>query len=540
MRDRRNIKIVCLEGILAAVFFTGGCGKPAGTIEEPRSIDPGTTIGSLAEVFSFDLIPVEGYGLVGGLNGTGSAECPSPVREYLKQYILQQLGNDKVKIDELISSSDTAVVLVQGIMPTLVPKNQPFDLMVTALPGTQTTSLESGWLYGTELKAVGGFRMAVKALAAVKGPVFTDTLSAGETDKRTGFILGGGTVLNEYDINLMLRQPDYKNASLITNKLNGRFGSGTARAVSPSQIELKVPPAYKKQKQRFTSIVKAIYLTDTPEATKERINSFVRKLAASEDKYASEIALEALGKESISKMSALLNSSEERVQLGAARCMLNLGNDDGLNNLRKIASDKDSAYRMEALEAITTSASRNDAIAISRNLLRDSNFDVRMAAYESLRKLDDIAVAQKLIARSFYLERIAQTEYKGIFVSRSSQPRIVLFGSPIYCNDNIFIQSADGSITINAPEGQKYVSIIRKLPKRPSVMVQLKSSFELGDIIQTLCEEPLKKTKEGHRGLNVSYAEAITLLKQMCDKGAVDAEFIAGPLPKIDLNIKRK
>jgi len=116
----------------------------------------------------------------------------------------------------------------------------------------------------------------------------------------------------------------------------------------------------------------------------------------------------------------------------------------------------------------------------------------------------------------------------------------VLFGAPIYCRDNIFIRSADGNITINAPAGQRYVSIIRKHPRRPNIIVQMKSSFELSDIIQTLCEEPLKKTGEGRRGLNVSYAEAIALLKQMSDKGAVEAEFSAGPLPKINLIIKKK
>lgn len=542
--DIRHIKTVCAVSILFVVFFIGGCGKPAKTGKEPNEpaakIDLGATIGSLAEVFSFESIPVEGYGLVGGLSGTGSGECPAPIREYLKQYILQQLGEDKVNVDELISSHDTAVVVVQGTMPTAVPKNQYFDVRVVALPGTQTTSLEGGWLYGAELKAIGGFGIAMKALATAKGPVFIDTLSPDETNKKIGYILAGGRVLDEYEINMGLRRPDYKTASLICSKLNGRFGTGTARAVSPSQIELKVPAAYKKQKQRFVSIVKAIYLTETPEATRERINTFVKKLAVSEDKYASETALEAIGNESLSKLAALLNSSQEQVRLGAARCMLNLGSDGGLNTLREIASNKDSAYRVEALEAITTSASRNDAIAISRNLLRDSDFNIRLAAYENLRKLDDIAVTQKLIARDFYLEQIAQTEHKGIFVSRSGQPRIVLFGAPIYCHDNIFIQSADGNITINAPAGQKYVSIIRKHPKRPNVMVQLKSSFELSDIIQTLCEEPLKKTKQEHRGLNVSYAEAITLLKQMSDKGAVEAEFWAGPLPKIDLIIKRK
>ncbi len=542
--DIRHIKTVCAVIIPFVVFFIGGCGKPAKTGKEPNEpaakIDMGATIGSLAEVFSFELIPVEGYGLVGGLSGTGSGECPAPIREYLKQYILQQLTEDKGNVDELINSPDTAVVIVQGIMPTAVQKNQYFDVKVIALPGTQTTSLEGGWLYGTELKAIGGFGIAIKALATAKGPVFIDTLDPNETNKKIGYILAGGRVLDEYEVNMGLRRPDYKTASLICNKLNGRFGDGTARAVSPSQIELKVPAAYKKQKQRFVSIVKAIYLAETPEATKERINTFVKKLAVSEDKYASETALEAIGNESLSKLAALLNSSQEQVRLGAARCMLNLGSDGGLNTLREIASNKDSTYRVEALDAITTSASRNDAIAISRNLLRDDDPNVRLAAYENLRKLDDIAVTQKLIARNFYLEQITQTEYKGIFVSRSGQPRIVLFGAPIYCHDNIFIQSANGSITINAPAGQKYVSIIRKHPKRPNVMVQLKSSFELSDIIQTLCEEPLKKTKEERRGLNVSYAEAIALLKQMCDKGAVEAEFWAGPLPKIELTIKKK
>ena len=543
--DIRHIKTVCAVSILVVVvFFIGGCGEAARTGKEPNElaseIDLDTTIGALAEAFSFESIPVEGYGLVGGLSGTGSGECPAPIREYLKQYILQQLAEDKVNVDGLISSRDTAVVVVQGTMPTAVPKNQYFDVRIVALPGTQTTSLEGGWLYGAELKAIGGFGIAMKALATAKGPVFIDTLSSEETNKKIGYILGGGRVLNEYEINVGLRRPDYRTASLICNKLNGRFGGGTARAVSPSQIELKVPAAYKKQKQRFISIVKAIYLTETPETTRERISMFVKKLAVSEDKYASETALEAIGNESLSKVAALLNSSQEQVRLGAARCMLNLGSDRGLNTLREIASDKDSAYRVEALEAITASASRNDAVAISRKLLRDSDFNIRLAAYENLRKLDDVAVTQKLIARNFYLEQITQIEHKGIFVSRSGQPRIVLFGAPIYCHDNIFIQSADGNITINAPAGQKYVSILRKHPKRPNVIVQLKSSFELGDIIQTLCEEPLKKTKQEHRGLNVSYAEAITLLKQMSDKGAVEAEFWAGPLPKIDLIIKRK
>jgi hypothetical protein len=143
---------------------------------------------------------------------------------------------------------------------------------------------------------------------------------------------------------------------------------------------------------------------------------------------------------------------------------------------------------------------------------------------------------RSIVAGDFYLEQITQTIYKAIFVSRSGQPRIVLFGAPIYCRKDIFVQSADGSITVDARAGQEYVTVIRKLPRRPDIPpIQLKSSFELSDVIRTLCESAIVGEGSASRpGLNVSYADAIYILKQMCEQGAVAAEFRAGPLPKID------
>jgi len=533
-----------IERFLAAVivlllFFAGGCGGrgPRASATLAPEIDLGTTIGSLVEVFSLESIPVEGYGLVGGLEGTGSVECPPSIRSYLQKYILSQA--QKIDAEGFIGSRETAVVVVEGLMPAAVSKHQYFDVRVTALAGTQTTSLEGGWLYRSELKAAGGFGITVRSLAEAEGPVFMDTISGGKLDKKTGYVLAGGTVLDEYKIGLVIRRPDYQVTSLIRNRMNGRFGDGTAKAVSPSRIVLNVPAEYKRQKKRFVSIVRAMYLSESAESTKVRIRKFVSGLAASDDKDSSEIALESIGNAGLSKLGALLNSSNEEVRLRAARCMLNLGSDKGLDTLRQIATDRSSAYRFEALEAVTAAASRNDAAAISRRLLRDSDFDIRLAAYEQLRRLGDITIDQKLIARDFYLERIAQTDYKSIFVSRSGQPRIVLFGAPIYCRDNVFVQSTDGNITINAPSGQEYVSIIRKHPRQSDAgPVQLLSSYELSDIIETLCEEPPKKPSQKKFGLGVSYAEAIALLERLWRKGAVSAEFHAGPMPKIDLNIK--
>lgn len=282
-----------------------------------------------------------------------------------------------------------------------------------------------------------------------------------------------------------------------------------------------------------------MYLSQDPATDDKRIDAFVRMLADSQNMYDSEVALEAIGNRSLDKLGALLTESDERVRLHAARCMLNLRSDAGLVALRQIALDKNSAHRIEALVAITAAAAHKDAVAISRLLLRDEDFSIRLAAYEQLRKLDDIAVLHEQVAGNFYLERIPQTDEKVVYVTRTGQPRVVLFGAPITCRGNIFLSSAEGDITINAGTGAENVTIMRKHPKRPSVITRLESSFEVGDIIRALCDNPPKEDEPGRGGLGVSYSDAIVILKEMCDKGAIAAAFHAGPMPNFGLNIKK-
>jgi len=525
-----------IKGIVLFAILLSGCSEPDLTEEAPSATGADTTIGSLAELVSVETVHLEGYGIVGGLRNTGSSECLPRIRKYLEGYILKELPEHTINIPKFIDSHDTAVVLVEGSIPGTISKGQYFDVRVSALTGTQTTSLEEGWLYGAELKEARTFGMKTKVLANASGPVYIDKIEGVGADKKAGYVLAGGTSVSDYKTNLVLRRPDYEMASNIRNRLNERFGSGIAKAISPSKVEFEVPWKYKKQKERFFSIIKAMYLYHAPQATQERIAAAVNRLVDSNDKAGAEIMLEAIGNQTFDRLIPLLNSSDEEVRLRAARCMLNLGSDRGLDVLREIAMDTSSPHRVEALDAISRSARRNDSAAISRILLRDKDFDIRLAAYEQLRKLDDIAIRQRLVGGSFYLERVSQTLQKVIFVSRSGQSRVALFGGPIKCSKNVFIQSADGKITLNASAGDEFVSVMRENPKHPNVIVTSKSSFELGDIIRTLCEEPDNKE---HPGLAVSYADMIAILKQMHDKGAVNAEFHVGPLPKLGLNIKK-
>ena len=538
-----NLKSVCIIAAVFVVGLAGGCDEAGRTGGKSPLIDSqtdlGTTIGSLAAIYSPELVAVEGYGLVGGLEATGSSECPPSIRAYLKRYILKQLPDYRIDLDELIDSPSTAVVHVVGEVPSLEAKERRFDVVVAALAGTQTTSLEGGWLYGAELRVTGRLGVGTPSVGEVAGPVFTDRIGDLMMSRRMGYVLGGAEVFDDYRISLVLHEAGFEVANNVRNRINGRFGFAVAKAVTPGRIELTVPPKYAGKRQRFVSLVQATYMTENPEITAQRILTHIRGLATSEDKYAAEIALEAIGNDSLGKLSILLNSSDQEVRLRAARCMLDLGSYEALSTLIEIAMSKEARFRLEAIETLTNSADRSDAAAISRRLLGDSDLDVRIAAYEQLVRLEDVSVARQFIARSFYLDQVARSQYKSIFVARSGEPRIVLFGAPIRCRDNVFVQSEDGSIVINARRGQRYVSVIRKQPRLGSVLGHLRASYDLADIIRVLCSEPKTKMDQGVGGLGVSYSAMIALVKQLSDKGAISAEFRAGPMPKIGVNIKK-
>jgi len=532
--------LLCLAAL--PVLVLSGCGRKAKT--EPNSIDLvsesklGMRIGSVATVTKPVPVAVRGYGLVGGLPGTGAGNCPPAVRGYLRRYIMAQAPIGGVDVDALLNSKNTAVVQLEGMVPATASDGERFDVRISLAPGSEASSLYGGWLYKAEL-IPGGAGSGARALATVEGPVFINAIGVSKPDVREGYILGGGRALGNYRGALTLQKADFLLASRIRNRLNERYGSGTADALAPTTVGLRIPDEYRRRKLRFIDMVGATYVDQTPELSEARINTYVQRLAASDDKEASEIALEAIGRECLGKLGTLLQASDEEVRLRAARCMLNLRDDRGFVLLRDVMSSPKSPRRLEAMDAMAISARRNDATAVIRRMLRDSDPAIILAAYEHLRDLEDLSVRQELIGRGFYLEQVAQTDRKAIFVSRSGEPRIVLFGVPLTCRHDLFVESPDGMVVVNSKPGQEYVSIMRRHPTRPGIIGPVETGFGVEEIVRTLGGE-FSPNKEGAvSGLGVCYADVATLAQQLVAKDAVEAEFWAGPLPKLGLIIKK-
>ena len=534
-------KLLYLAGVLLVCVFAGCRHKEsaAGSVELVPESKLGTRIGSVARVAAPGPVAVEGFGLVGGLSGTGSGDCPPAVRDYLKRYIPTQLPAGGYDLDKLIDSKNTAVVRLEAVLPAAALQNERFDVRVSLLPGSEATSLHGGWLYKADLMPAGSLGAAARTRATVEGPVFINMIGVSQPDLREGYILGGGRVARDYQGVVSLGKTDYLLASGIRNRLNDRYGPGTAEALSPTAIGFRIPAEYRRRRLRFIAMIGATYLDQTRELIDARTNALVHQLAVSDKKEDSEIALEALGRESLAKLAGLLNASDEEVRLRAARCMLNLGDDRGFETLRETALDAKSQRRMEAFDALVVGAERDDAAALAQRLLRDSDPAVVLAAYERLRDMNDPAVMQERVGRSFYIEHVAQTDHKAIYVTRSGDPRIVLFGAPLTCRRDLFVESTDGMVMMNSRPGQEYVSLIRRHSTRPGVIGPLNTGFDLAEIIRALGAESGQSKEASPAGLDVSYSDVIVLVQQLAAKGMVTAQFWAGPLPKLGLIIKK-
>jgi flagellar basal body P-ring protein FlgI len=498
---------------------------------EPVKLD--RTIGDLAEIVASNPVPVKGVGLVVGLPGTGSSECPAATREYLIKYILTQVGRkDVVNPDIMINSMDTAVVLVEGTIPPASSKYQSFDITVKPYPETQTTSLVGGRLYTTDLKFITKVDNSIetsRTLAYAAGPVFIDTLPDSKTNPTSGLILGGGKVIEDYPITLSLIKPDYKAAAYIRNRINQRFGKDVSNAVSDSVINIAVPEIYKDKKSKFMLLIKSLFIASATETEKARISEMISQLKTSEEKTRYQIALEAIGRPAADQLFTLIDSNDEKTRFSAAAALVAIGDDRGLKTLREFAQNPSSKLRILAVNNIGEYSMKNDVIALMNRVVSDEDFDVRYAAYNYLQQFDAPSIIRTVISDDFYIDQVITAGPKTIYVSRKQQPAIVLFGAPLDCEKGIYIESEDGGIIINSEPTDDRISVLRKHPITGTLMGPLKCSTRIADIIKLLGDPPTPKDDKRRPGLGVPYSEIIQLLKNMADKGAVNAKFVAGP-----------
>jgi len=528
MRHLFRLVVVCF--VLA---LSTGCGNTATNVPDDAAISEaeGTQVGNLVTVPELAPLAVEGYGIVAGLGQNGSSECPIDVLAYLKRFSRVMMPESREDPEKMIRSMDTSVVKVTGRIAPGTRKGGRFDVMVKPIQGSQTRSLAGGQLYTTELAALGRSLAGGQPVGMAAGPIFTDTLGD-SSDERTGWVLGGGSASTDYALVIKLKKPDYRMASALRNRVIQRFGPGAAMTENEEVIVLSPPARFGDRQGDFVNLVKALYVSENDELNKRRTEIMLNRIVEGRDRETAEAALIGLGRTSAIEVAKLLASPEEDVRLRAARIMLSYGEYRALPTLRAIAYDTGSKRRAEAIQAVANWAPAEQTCGLLSGLVNDSDMEIRLQAEEELVRCGSPLVERENVGGRLFLDVVQSTGRPTIYVTRAAAPKIVVFGSQLSIPEGIFLTAADGSITLNGRADSRTITVIRNRRSGTGVVGQpLQAGRLVADIIRTLSSTPVV---EGDKviltGLSVPYSDTIDVLRSLCDKGYVNAQFIAGEM----------
>ncbi len=493
---------------------------------------------------------VQGYGMVAGLPGTGSSQCPETLRKKIMETMAKYehlYGPKGVKTffsaGSIIDSKNTAVVKVQGYIPGGALVGERFDLFVKALPDTATTSLEGGRLYTTELRIFAGEYGKVitsKVLAKGYGNIFVNPFEEKKnkhspfiTLKRSGYVLNGGINLEERPFYLILYQPSYASARAIEQKINALFGPPpdrplfkTAMAMTPSKIKLHVPYNYRDQREHFLELVKNLYVRSDPGYIQRRARMLVEQIV---EPYANSKAIsyawEAMGRTILPLIQPLYNHSNLKAAFYSARAGARLGDSLAIERLGKFVFDKNSEFRMQAIKTLGF-CRRYQAKQILRKLLDDSDVIIRLEAYKGLIRFGDIAITSIYVGEdNFRLDLVKSHGNKLVYVTRSGDPKVVLFGDIRIEPPVFYSHKSVGSIIITANSNDKYLTVIRETPSKKS-SGKIKASLNLDELLVLLGNDPAIDKKTGRvLGLGVTYSSVVAMLYHMCQDGSIPAAF---------------
>jgi len=193
--------------------------------------------------------PLTGFGLVVGLAGTGDGSNLSA------QALNNFLRRHNIKAETLgdLSSKNIASVVVTGRLGPWDRRSSTIDVTVSAIGNVK--SLQGGLLLATELKALDGQVYSIAQGAITLGGGYAASGKSASVTKghvTVGSIAGGGSVekeeiatyVEEGEMTLQLRNPDFSTASEIAKTINTLF-AGSAHAPDAGAVRFVVPKGTK-------------------------------------------------------------------------------------------------------------------------------------------------------------------------------------------------------------------------------------------------------------------------------------------------------
>ncbi|UCD75584.1 MAG: flagellar basal body P-ring protein FlgI [Phycisphaerales bacterium] len=516
------------------------------------------TIASRAAVVGYQPIVVRGYGLVVGLNGTGSSDIPPSLRAHMLAEMgrhgigSERTGTAHINPTAMLNSPDTAVVVVEAVIPPgaigrrylprkwgeakqVIPGTK-FDVRVYADPRTGTTSLEGGRLYTCELRPglpQTGSRQA-SPLAEAGGPIFANPFTDPGTDstavnRTVGRILNGGEVLEDMPVKLRLFDPSHSGSSHLQNTINAKFpeeplqGGPTAHGESDESIEITVPPSYRDNTEEFVQLLRhtTIRLSD-PEGSAGLVRRSVLENPA--DAETASWRWRALGPRALPVIRDFYDHVEELPRLAALQAGAKLNDALVVPHLIDMARNASAQSRIPAVNLLGEMRVDPRIGGALRELLDDEDVGVRLAVYEALVKRGDPSIQRIAVGEKFIVD-VLESDHPMIYIAQLGQPRIVIFSRDLSLNLPITVQIWSNRLMLKGDAGQEQVDVFYRQSPEDIRGVVLTADRNLAEFVRflghrTTIEQPAP-------GLGLSYGQTVGALYQIWSQNYIAADFKA-------------
>ena len=445
------------------------------------------TIASDAIVLGFEPTVVHGYGLVVGLKGTGSNDIPPDVRMHMIQMASRMgVGSERsgfpdLTPEALVDSMDTAVVVVEGIIPPGAPAETPFDVRVFSHPASSTTSLEGGRLWTCDL--IPAYRPDVTRpillpptgtqqaapLAVASGPIFINPFAEPNAVQRdsitrnAGRILNGGAVKKDMTLKLRLANPSHNLAREMQSSINTRFPQepgqrdATARGESDELIEITVPPSYRDKTDEFIEVLRH---TSKNPGRADAIAVTVRRYLEQNPSFSRQASLrwQAIGIRSLPVTKDLYDYPEELPRLAALRAGAKLDDPLVVPHLLAMAKESSAQSRMDAIELLAAMRVDPRIDLGLRDLLNDDDVEVRLAAYEALVERGDPSLDRIDVDGAFAVD-LVESDHPMIYITQVGQPRIALFGEKLAVQMPLTVSAWSNRLIVTGDAGEQQIAI---------------------------------------------------------------------------------
>lgn len=574
-------------GLLCVAASFAGCGS--GEPKKPIDIEPVVTrdvhpmlrgtIGAEITFRNVDPVLVSGLGLVVGLHGTGGQMLPEDVAATMEREMgLQGIGRgnqysaksiDAKSPREVLRDPNVAVVIVQAAIPPGLPKDATFDVYVRAL---NATSLEGGTLWSTPLRignptTFGGVQTT--QLATARGAVFINPFAerGKETDGVTqtvGRVLAGGRASSPLPIQMVMDNASHARARAIVSAVNTRFPPlpgdqcETARGRSASNIELRVPAAYRDRAGDFIELV--AHLPVDFSFVEERARRIVEAVKA-EPALAEEAAwsLESLGPKALPFIRELYDFPEIAPRMAALKAGARLNDARAAGPLREVARTASGGVRTQAISFLADLDGGPTVDIALRDLAAESELTVRVAAYEALvrravrvqaaryraaiesdpdaarpspTRLETLAadrlpggtvqgVRRALVGDKFLLDVVPFGEPL-IYVSQQGRPRVVLFGAHLGLTRASVVSVWNDRFMLETPGGQDRVRVVYRPPAMDRGY-KLDAPAGLPEFVQFLAHDTTPEKPDA--GLSMTYSDVVGVLSALVSQKALPAAF---------------